>query len=997
MTRLQTLKCDGHGVAVFIPLVLFACLLFFPGCQGPLGMQDTARTGTLSLTIDGLPDGTARTILPGYKVYDFHRLVFAFAPAHGNAATAFSREFTDGDAGLGRLDIHNIPVGHWYLTVTAYLECHTYEWELKAEGEPANAINITANGPNTATVTLYPEALGYGVFEWNATFPVAVTGFTVGVYEWPGLDAVGMPIGFDEDHDYWIAAGDAPYDITVTGYVALPAGTYWVVFTLEDGNDRNTLRVGKILRVYRNMISAFTGAIPFEPATDAERATAAVNAATPRAPFTQMWYTDADTTLDQALAVVQAWVDVIVDAYATAIVTWDDAPSIDEYGLGEAPYVFNVAVTGTDATIGNTTVTVYITFWQYGVAYAGYLEAAIDAAENLLLETEIRADETAAADVPIGTWWAPQPAHYALQVAIDAATPYLGSDDQDEIDAALSALNTAIEYFTDEARTEGTYDPALTEARNALANAIEEAEELDPADYTPENWAHVDTALDAARTALAEATTAGALDAARNTLDGAIAGLAYAAYEVEAAAVAARIAVDAKPVTNTTTAGDIMDAIRAAIADRSAGIDADWLDGYGFNLSEASTGGPGTITGTVRLTLGNAYADVVVSRTIPALPVVPAEVITRTATGITVDNPVFGIGGANTANPDGTFTFTGGGGALIHTAFARFSGEGFTWDGFENVRFTFHVTNHCPDNLPPGFHMNNAINGWSPAIDHPWLNQPGINTVERATADFTAGGVSFQFNEGGAHSQDWTVRVTRIEFHGVPPADEWAIDLDAPATYTFPALTEGYTEAPPALQVTVQNTGNQPTGELSVALSGANPGAFTVTGSPIASISASETGTFTVRPNTGLAVGTHTATVTVSGGNGISESFDVSFQVNAADEPPAQGDGAITITFAQFHAMQTITAEPISLANPGTRTIQVANPGQYDHGSIAWFHMGNPVPAAAVSGEYGDGTFNETLNLNAIHGNLIGTHSVTVEVRRGGTLYSQTIRFAVTD
>jgi len=230
------------------------------------------------------------------------------------------------------------------------------------------------------------------------------------------------------------------------------------------------------------------------------------------------------------------------------------------------------------------------------------------------------------------------------------------------------------------------------------------------------------------------------------------------------------------------------------------------------------------------------------------------------------------------------------------------------------------------------------------------------------------------------------------------PTPTWGIELDAPAIHTFPALTEGYTEAPPALPVTVQNTGNQATGALSVALSGANPGAFSLTGSPIASIAAGETGTFTVRPNTGLAVGTHTATVTVSGGNGISESFGVSFRVNAVDEPPpALGTGAITITFAEFYAMQTISADPISLANPGTRTIQVENPGQYDHGSITWFHMGNPVAAAAVSGDYGDGTYGEILDLNAIHGNRTGTHSVTVEVRRGGTLYSQTIRFAVTN
>ena len=40
-----------------------------------------------------------------------------------------------------------------------------------------------------------------------------------------------------------------------------------------------------------------------------------------------------------------------------------------------------------------------------------------------------------------------------------------------------------------------------------------------------------------------------------------------------------------------------------------------------------------------------------------------------------------------------------------------------------------------------------------------------------------------------------------------------------------------------------------------------------------------------VKPNTGLTAGTYEATVTVSGSNGISASFDVSFTVNAASTP----------------------------------------------------------------------------------------------------------------
>jgi len=118
-----------------------------------------------------------------------------------------------------------------------------------------------------------------------------------------------------------------------------------------------------------------------------------------------------------------------------------------------------------------------------------------------------------------------------------------------------------------------------------------------------------------------------------------------------------------------------------------------------------------------------------------------------------------------------------------------------------------------------------------------------------------------------------------------PPPPVWAISLDAPATHVFDALIEGYAaDDMEALAIIVTNMGNQATGALAVMVTvtgTTDPGAFTVTGSPIASIAVGETGTFTVRPALDLAVGTHTATVTVSGGNDISESFGVSFEVTA--------------------------------------------------------------------------------------------------------------------
>jgi len=113
----------------------------------------------------------------------------------------------------------------------------------------------------------------------------------------------------------------------------------------------------------------------------------------------------------------------------------------------------------------------------------------------------------------------------------------------------------------------------------------------------------------------------------------------------------------------------------------------------------------------------------------------------------------------------------------------------------------------------------------------------------------------------------------------------YTISLDITATHTFTAATEGYIAQTP-LTVTVANTGNLPTGDLTVELSGQDADDFTLTGASITSIGINADETFTVAPNTGLTAGTYTATVTVSGENGITaQTFDVSFTVKPPQLP----------------------------------------------------------------------------------------------------------------
>jgi hypothetical protein len=133
----------------------------------------------------------------------------------------------------------------------------------------------------------------------------------------------------------------------------------------------------------------------------------------------------------------------------------------------------------------------------------------------------------------------------------------------------------------------------------------------------------------------------------------------------------------------------------------------------------------------------------------------------------------------------------------------------------------------------------------------------------------------------------------------VVPTPSYTIELSdgaAPvgADYTFPNAEEGYGAQTP-LEVTVTNTGNQDTGVLGITLSDAD--AFSLSKTTINSltttgaISGDLSDTFTVTPESNLAPGTYSATVTVTGAN-VTATFDISFTVTAA--PPSTPVDAAT-------------------------------------------------------------------------------------------------------
>ena len=127
------------------------------------------------------------------------------------------------------------------------------------------------------------------------------------------------------------------------------------------------------------------------------------------------------------------------------------------------------------------------------------------------------------------------------------------------------------------------------------------------------------------------------------------------------------------------------------------------------------------------------------------------------------------------------------------------------------------------------------------------------------------------------------------EFLTAQFVDVYGISLSPSADKDFGEAAYDY-EAQTPHSVTITNTGNQPTGELTIGLSGNDADSFSLSTTTMGSIAIGGEDDFTVTPNTGLGIRAYTATVTVTGGYGINKSFDVNFTVEIAsvsiDETP---------------------------------------------------------------------------------------------------------------
>jgi hypothetical protein len=234
-----------------------------------------------------------------------------------------------------------------------------------------------------------------------------------------------------------------------------------------------------------------------------------------------------------------------------------------------------------------------------------------------------------------------------------------------------------------------------------------------------------------------------------------------------------------------------------------------------------------------------------------------------------------------------------------------------------------------------------------------------------------------------------------ISFTVTPGANTpvYGITLNQTDDYTFPAAITGYGQQT-VKSVTVNNTGNQATGALSIALSGTNAASFTLSKTTVNSIAASGSDSFTVVPNTGLAAGNYTATVTVSGGNVTSRSFAISFTVIPDEDTPLYG---ISLNQSGDY---TFTAATVGYGAQTAKSVSVSNAGIQPTGDLTIELSG------ANSGSF---TLNKTaLNSIAVNGSdsftvvpntglAIGTYTATVRVSGDATITAKEfdVRFTV--
>ena len=143
----------------------------------------------------------------------------------------------------------------------------------------------------------------------------------------------------------------------------------------------------------------------------------------------------------------------------------------------------------------------------------------------------------------------------------------------------------------------------------------------------------------------------------------------------------------------------------------------------------------------------------------------------------------------------------------------------------------------------------------------------------------------------------------------------------SPEQITLTSQKTGYQENPSA-KLTISNTGNQATGKLTLSLDGTHKDNFTLSASSIDNLEVDGSTDITLSANGGLAANTYTATLTISGGNGISKEIPVSFTVSDDTTDDTTYTATLTpeedVTFPEMTPGYTAPSQEFVLTNIGS-------------------------------------------------------------------------------
>ncbi|MDR0796036.1 MAG: hypothetical protein LBE79_08315, partial [Tannerella sp.] len=209
-------------------------------------------------------------------------------------------------------------------------------------------------------------------------------------------------------------------------------------------------------------------------------------------------------------------------------------------------------------------------------------------------------------------------------------------------------------------------------------------------------------------------------------------------------------------------------------------------------------------------------------------------------------------------------------------------------------------------------------------------------------------------------------------------AATYTISLSETGTRTFwTPVPFGYGAQTPA-SVNITNTGNQPTGALTIALSDVTAFTLSTTSASSIAVGGTTTNAFTVEPKTGLSVGTYTATVTVTGTNGITASYIESFEVVKAD-PVVTWPTNLTAAYGQTLADVSLPGDGSgvpagSFSWTAVTTTSVGNLGSNTHNlTFTPTDTNYNIVADDVNVEVGQATPTTPTGLTAVYGSTLSS------------------------